>query len=300
MCEDRRMDTTRTPDARFADLPGFPYEPRYSDVDGLRLARVDDGDGHPVVLVHGEPTWGYLWRTVLPPLLEAGARVVVPDQVGFGRSDKPTDRSWFTYDRLVASFAGHMEACALEEPVTLVVHDWGGPVGLRWAVEHPEQVARLVILDTGLYARGTRMPAIWQTFRDHCEVATSLPIGLLVQGGTLTELSDEVVGAYEAPFHDDEAQAGALALPLLVPTHDDHPSAETMIAVAERLRSWEQPTTVIWGEQDEILPLAVGEHLARAIPGATDPVIGVRGSHFLQEDAGPEIGARIAELLQPA
>jgi haloalkane dehalogenase len=291
-------DIARTPEERFADLPGFDHEPRYVEVDGLRLARVDEGEGHPVVLVHGEPTWGFLYRSVIPPLLGAGLRTVVPDQVGFGRSDKPTDRGWYTYDRLVETFAAHLDALSFDEPVTLVVHDWGGPVGLRWAVEHPDKVARLVILDTGLYARGTRMGEAWQRFRDFVEQSVSLPIGQLVQGATLTALPGEVVAAYEAPFPDDASQAAALALPLLVATDDDHPSAAAMARTGEALRSWERPTLVIWGEQDQILPPAVGEKMARMIPGADDEIVRVEGSHFLQEDAGAEIGRLIANFVE--
>jgi haloalkane dehalogenase len=290
-------DVHRTPDDRFADLPGYPFPPSFTEVDGLRLARVDEGDGHPVVLVHGEPTWGYLWRRVIPGLLDAGLRVVVPDQVGFGRSDKPTDRGWYTYDRLVESFAGHLEALDLGEPVTLVVHDWGGPVGLRWAVEHPDLVARLVVLDTGLYTPGTRMSEAWQRFRDFVEQAESLPIGMLVQGATTTDLPAEVVAAYDAPFPSPASQAAALALPLLVPTDDEHPSAAAMASVASALRSWEHPTLVVWGEHDQILSPRVGERLADRIPGVVGDVRLVPGGHFLQEDAGPAIAEHIAGFV---
>lgn len=302
----RMVFTVRTPDERFADLPGWPYEPSYAEVGDLRLARVDEGDGHPVVLVHGEPTWGYLWRKVVPPLLDAGLRAVVPDQVGFGRSDKPARREWYTYDRLVESFAGHLDAIALDEPVTLVVHDWGGPVGLRWAVEHADRVARLAILNTGLYrprssderhAPGGRMSEAWQRFHDFVEAATSLPIGQLVRGGTANGLDDEVVAAYEAPFHDEASQSGALALPLLVPTHDDHPSARAMGETLTALGDWEKPVLLLWGADDPIIPPEVGERLAAAIGSAVGVETVSPAAHFLQEDAGDEIGRRLVRFV---
>jgi haloalkane dehalogenase len=291
------VDSIRTSEERFAALPGYAFPPAFTEVDGLRLARVDEGDGHPVVLVHGEPTWGYLWRTVLPPLLDAGLRVVVPDQVGFGRSDKPTDRSWFTYDRLVASFTGHLEAIGLDEPVTLVVHDWGGPVGLRWAVEHPDRVARLVILDTGLYTSGQRMTEAWQAFRRLCEDSDHLPVGDLVNLGAGGTLPPEVVAAYEAPFPDPAHQAAVVALPLLVPTSDDAPAAAAMIRVHDALRSWDRPTQVIWADDDPIIPRAVGERFSAMIPGSTAPPIVVPGKHFLQETSGEAIGRHIAAFV---
>jgi haloalkane dehalogenase len=285
-------DAVRTPDERFDDLPGWPYRPRYTEWEGLRLARVDEGEGRPVVLVHGEPTWGFLWRQIVPPLLDAGVRVVVPDQVGFGRSDKPTDRDWYSYERLTASFAAHLAAVLDDEPVTLVVHDWGGPVGLRWAVENPHRVRDLVILDTGLYRPGGRMSPAWEAFRDHVAASEELPIGQLIQGATTTELTAEVIAGYEAPFPDETFQAGVVALPLLVPTSDDAPAAAAMHRVLQGLEEWERPTLVLWAEDDPILPLRVGERMAAVIPGAQ--LRTVPGSHFLQEDSGPQIGREIA------
>lgn len=292
-------DVVRTPEDRFLDLPGWPYPPRYSDVAGLRLARVDEGpeDGRPVVLLHGEPTWGYLYRKLVPPLLDAGLRVVVPDQVGFGRSDKPTDRDWFTYDRLTASFTGHLEAVVPDVAVTLVVHDWGGPVGLRWAVEHPERVARLVILDTGLYVSGGRMSDAWRRFRDFVAQADELPVGELVRGGCATGLADEVVAAYQAPFHEPAAQAGALSLPLLVPTGDDAPGADAMASVMRQLGEWRRPTLVLWGADDPILPVRIGERFVEHIPGALDLETFTPAAHFLQEDVGGDLGARIGRFV---
>jgi haloalkane dehalogenase len=293
--------TVRTPDERFADLPEWPYQRRHVQVDQLRLARVDQvppagpDRPHPVVLVHGEPTWGYLWRKVLPPLLDAGLRTVVPDQVGFGRSDKPARRDWYSYDRLVDSFAAHLDALDLE-PVTLVVHDWGGIVGLRWAVEHPERVARLVLLNTALWTPGGRHSEAWLRFRRFVERAEELPIGRLIDGAALTDLPDRVLAAYEAPFHEPAAQAGALALPLLVPLSDQDPGARQMHQTGLQLLTWDKPALVLWGADDPILPPVIGERFARDLPGAGE-LETVRGAHFLQEDAGHEIGERIARFV---
>jgi haloalkane dehalogenase len=288
----------RTPDERFADLLDLPYEPRYLDVDGVRLARLDEGTGHPVVLVHGVPTWSYLWRGVLPPLLAAGLRTIAVDQLGFGRSDKPPSRDWFTYDRLVASFTAHLDALRLEEPITLVVHDWGGPVGLRWAMDHPEQVARLVLLDTGVFTGGGRpLSDTWQAFRAMVAAADELPIGQLVQLGTKRTLSDEEVAAYDAPFPSASTQAGPLALPLLIPLADDDPGAAEMVATAHALRSFERPTLVLWGEHDRVLRPSDGERLAAAIPGS-GPAELLDGAHFVQEDAGAAIGDRIVSFVR--
>ena len=154
-------EAVRAPEERFADLPDFPYEPRYREVDGLRLAHLDEGDGAPVLLVHGEPTWSYLWRHVIPPLLDAGFRCIAPDHAGFGRSDKPADLGWYSYDRHTALLADLVERLDLRG-ATVVVHDWGGPIGLRVAVEQPERIDRIVVMDTGLFTGHQRMSDAWR------------------------------------------------------------------------------------------------------------------------------------------
>lgn len=295
-------DVVRTPDACFADLPGWPYAPTYvqATVDGtdVRLARVDEGpaDAHPVVLLHGEPTWGYLWRDVLPPLLDAGHRVVVPDLVGFGRSDKPQPRDWYSYDRLFDALDQHLDDALGDTPVTLVVHDWGGLLGLPWATANRDRIARLVLLDTGLYRAGGRMSEAWWAFRNHVETLEAFPVADMVDGACLTDLSPAVRAAYEAPFPDTSAHGGPLALPLLVPTSEDSPGADRHMAAWDVLEQWEDPVLFVWGEKDPIIPPKVAEAMARRIPG-TRRVETVEGSHFLQEDAGAEIGRRIAAFI---
>ncbi len=193
------MDAYRTPEDRFADLPDFEHEPRYREVDGLRLAHLDAGDGEPVVFVHGEPTWSFLWRKVIGPVRDAGYRCIVPDHAGFGRSDKPTDVGWYSYDRHSELFVALLDELDLED-ATVVVHDWGGPIGLRAAVERPERIARMVIMDTGLFTGEQPMSEAWKAFRDFVERTEDLPIGFLVKGAVARGMDDDVFAAYEAPF----------------------------------------------------------------------------------------------------
>lgn len=295
-------DIVRTSEDRFADVEGYDHEPTYVDVTidelELRLAHVDAGpaDGHTVVLLHGEPTWGYLWRDVLPPLHDAGLRTVLPDLVGFGRSDKPQPREWYSYDRLYDALDQHLRAVVGDAPITLVVHDWGGLLGLVWAASNAAQIRRLVLLDTGLYRAGGRMSDDWWRFRRHVERIDQFPVADMVAGATHTEMSDAVRAAYEAPFPGSGSHGGPLALPLLVPTEEDSPGADRMIAAWDVLERWEAPTMFVWGEHDPIIPPKVGQAMSRYIP-TTERFTTVAGSHFLQEDAGEEIGREIADFV---
>ena len=206
------MDAYRTPDERFESLPGFDYEPRYREVDGLRLAHIDEGDGEPVVFVHGEPTWSYLWRKVIGPVREAGYRCIAPDHAGFGRSDKPTEVGWYSYDRHCELFGQLLDELDIRD-ATVVVHDWGGPIGLRAAVEHPDRIARMVIMDTGLFTGEQQMSDAWKAFRDFVERTEDLPIGMLVSGAAARDMDPEVVAAYEAPFPVAEFEGRGASLP---------------------------------------------------------------------------------------
>ena len=208
-------DAIRTPDELLDGLPGFPWRPRFREVDGLRLAHVDEGDGAPVVMWHGEPTWGFLWRKVAVPVLEAGHRVVLPDLPGFGRSDKPMDPAWYSYDRHVAMAATLLEDLDLRG-ATFVVHDWGGPIALRLAVEHPDRVDRIVAMDTGVFTGGRRMNDAWQAFADFVRRTEDLPVGMLVRRGCHTDPGDAVAAAYDAPFPSIASKAGARAFPDLI------------------------------------------------------------------------------------
>jgi haloalkane dehalogenase len=285
----------RTPDERFEDLPGFPFEPSYQEVDGLRLAYVDEGEGEPVVFFHGEPTWSYLWRKVIPPVRDAGHRCIAPDLAGFGRSDKPTDISWYTYDGHAGLMAKVLADLGVRD-ATVVVHDWGGPIGLRVAVENPELVSRFVILDTGLFTGHQPMTDAWRQFRDFVERTEDLPVSMLVRGATARGMSDEVAAAYDAPFPTPESKAGARAFPLMLPTTPDAPGAAAGQRVLDAIRDDDRPKLTLWADGDFIIPFDVGERFAAAV-NAPPPRKIENASHFLQEDAGEEIGALIADWL---
>lgn len=285
----------RTPEDRFDGLPGFPWSAQYREVDGLRLAHLDEGDGHPVVLLHGEPTWSYLWRDAMRPLLDAGLRTIVPDHAGFGRSDKPTDVGWYSYDRHVALTAELLERLDLRD-ATLVVHDWGGPIGLRVAVEQPQRIGRIVITDTGLFTGRQSMSPAWEAFRDFVAATEDLPIGFLVRGGCHRDPGDDVIAAYEAPFHDAASKAGARAFPLLIPRTPQEPGAAEGQRALDALAADARPKLVLWADNDPVIPLATGERFAAAIGSEVAHVIPDAG-HFLQEDQGELVGRLIAEWL---
>ncbi len=289
------MDAFRTPEDRFTGLPGFEFEPRYREVDGLRLAHLDEGEGLPVIFLHGEPTWSYLWRKVISPVRDGGYRCIVPDHAGFGRSDKPTEVSWYSYDRHVELMAGLLEDLDLRD-ATVVVHDWGGPIGLRLAVEHPDRIARLVVMDTGLFTGHQKMTDAWKAFRDFVERTEDLPVGMLVRRACLTDPGDEIAAAYEAPFPDPASKAGARAFPLMLPTAPDAPGAEAGQRVLEAMRETELPALSLWADSDPIIPPHVGERFCAAV-GLPKPELIEGASHFLQEDAGERIGTRIADWL---
>jgi haloalkane dehalogenase len=286
----------RTPDERFTALPDFPFEPHYRDVAGLRIARVDEGSGAPVVFFHGEPTWSFLWRRVLPLVLEAGHRCIAPDYPGFGRSDKPTDVGWYTYDRHVEVMAELIEELDVRG-ATAVVHDWGGPIGLRLVVEQPERFDRVVIMESAPVTGDQRMTDDWLRFRDFVARTDDLPVGLLVRRGCAVDPGDAVAAAYDAPFPTAESKAGARAFPAILPTTPDAPGAAEGRVVAEALRRDDRPGIVVWAEADPILPLTLGERVAEAY-GYDPPTVIPDASHFLQEDAGAQIGAIIAAWLR--
>jgi haloalkane dehalogenase len=285
------VDLYRTPDDRFADLPGYDFEPRYADVDGLRMHYVDEGEGAPVVCFHGEPTWAYLYRKVARPLIDAGRRFVAVDMPGFGRSDKPTDRGWYSYDRHTEHVARVLEGLDLRD-ATVVVQDWGGPVGLRWAVENADRVAALAILNTGLFTG--RVSKGFMAWRDFAERNPDLPIGFIVDGATTTELDQRVKAAYEAPFPSPESKAGAAQFPLLVPIEEGQPGAAEMRAVMDELSRWEKPALVAFSDSDPVFPYPKsGQVFADLIPGAGEQVKIEGAAHFLQEDRGEEIAQAI-------
>lgn len=288
-------DAVRTADEALEGLPDYPYSSHYREVEGLRLAHLDEGEGPPVVFFHGEPTWSFLWRNVLPPVRDAGYRCIAPDLPGFGRSDKPTDIGWYSYDRHAAIAGELLEELDLSG-ATVVVHDWGGPIGLRVAVEQRERVDRLVILDTGLFTGHQRMTDAWNAFRDFVERTEDLPVGFLVKGACKNDPGDEVIAAYDAPYPNAASKAGARAFPLMIPLTPDSEGAAAGQRVHDALKDDKRPTLMLWADSDPVLPLSTGERFAASI-GRPAPRTIPDASHFLQEDQGPLIGGLIAEWL---
>ena len=290
------MEAYRTPDERFVDLPGFPFAPRYLAQDSLRMHYVEEGTGEPVLLLHGEPSWAFLYRKLIPPLAGV-ARVVAPDYFGFGRSDKPTRIEDYSYDFHYGSIERLADELDLRA-ATVVVQDWGGPIGLRLAVERPERIARLVILNTGIGAGRAPSPE-WLRFRAFVRrVGDEIVPGQLVRLSCVTELAEEVVEAYNAPFPTPASKAGVVAFPELVPTEADHPSAPKMLEVRAALERWRKPALVLFSDSDPIFPPAAAERLAARIPGAGPAEIVAGAGHFLQEEKGEEIAERIVRFLR--
>jgi haloalkane dehalogenase len=288
----------RTPDDRFEGLPGFGFAPHYVEQDGLRMHYLDEGGGagDPILLLHGEPTWSFLYRKMIPPLARAG-RCIAPDYFGFGRSDKPTDSGWYSYDRHVDSIARLVAELDLQR-ITLVVQDWGGPVGFRLAVEQPERIARLVVMNTGI---GARAPGeAWLRFQSFMRrVGTEIVAGQLVRLSLVQPVSDEVIAGYDAPFPVPESRVGIVQFPELVATSADHPSGPAMLRVRDALRGLDRPALVLFSDGDPIFSRRAAEVMAELLPGAElDPPVEGAG-HFLQEDRGEQLGERIAEWLIP-
>jgi haloalkane dehalogenase len=295
------MKVLRTPEDRFADLPDFGYPPRYADVGGLRLAYVEAGpaDGEPVLLLHGEPSWSFLYRKVMPVLADAGLRAIAADLAGFGRSDKPAEVSDHSYARHVE----WIRALAFDRldlrGLTLVGQDWGGLIGLRLVAEHPDRFARVVASNTGLPTGDQPMPDVWLRFREVVRTAPALSVSRLIQSGCRTPLPPAVLAAYEAPFPDQAFAAAVRAMPELVPTYPQDPASEANRAAWRRLSAWDKPFLVAFSDSDPITA-SMAPVLKQAVPGAAGiehPVLTGAG-HFLQEDAGERLGAVIAEFVR--
>jgi haloalkane dehalogenase len=299
------MQTLRTPDDRFANIPEFPYVPRYCEVpdgDGgaLRMAWVQDGPeaGDPVLMLHGEPSWSFLYRKMIPVLAAAGHRVVCPDLVGFGRSDKPARREDHTYARHV-EWVRTLAFDALDlRRVSLVGQDWGGLIGLRLAAEHPERFSRLIVANTGLPTGDIPMPEIWWRFREAIQRQPSLDIGGFVQSGCRRQMSDAARAAYDAPFPDDTYCAAPRAMPGLVPTSSDDPAAPANRSAWARLCASSTPMLVAFSDGDPITGgmAPIFQREMRGAQGIDHPVVHNAG-HFLQEDAGEQFASHIVDFL---
>ena len=298
------MEVLSTPDDRFEGLPDWPYEAHHVQVDAgdgtpLRIAHVDEGpaDAAPVLCLHGEPSWSYLYRHMIPPLVAAGHRVLAPDLVGFGRSDKPVEQSDYTYERHVDWMLQWLDSVDLHD-VTLVCQDWGGLIGLRLVTARPDRFARVVVANTFL-PTGDQDPGDafrnWQRFSQDVEVFDS---GVVVSMGCTTQLGPEVVAAYNAPFPDQSYTAGPRRFPMLVPTTPDDPSSAANRAAWTVLEAWDKPLLTAFSDRD---PITAGADrvFRERVPGAAGQVHTVieGGGHFLQEDRGPELAAAVIEFI---
>jgi haloalkane dehalogenase len=298
------MEVLRTAEDRFVGLPGYPFEPRYVEIPGppgagtLRMAYIDEGPRHgaPVLLLHGEPTWSFLYRNVVPILAQAGLRVVAPDLVGFGRSDKPARREEYTYQRQVdwtRSFADRMGL----DGIRLLCHDWGGLIGLRMVAEQPDRFARVLASNTGL-PTGDRGPVdAFQAWRRYVQEVPQLSAGDVVARYTVKPLPPDVRAAFDAPFPDESYKGGARQLPLLVPITPDDPSTEANRRAWESLSRFDRPLLTIFGDSD---PFTAGfdRVLQKKIPGAAgQPHAVLHAGHFIQEDEPQELAARAASFF---
>ena len=291
------MPVIRTPEERFKDLPELPFQPHYVDVNGLRIHYLDEGQGEVILCLHGEPSWSYLYRKMIP-ILSRNHRVLAMDFIGFGRSDKFTERSEYSFQMHHDTVVGFINALGLVQ-ITLVVQDWGGLLGLTVASEMPERFARLVIMNTGLPTGDEPMGRGFMRWREFATSSSDLPIGLVIQNGTAQrELKPEILTAYESPFPDVTYKAGAMAFPLLVPIHPNDPGAAQMRRAREVFAKWHKPVLVMFSDKD---PITRGSDIffRSLIPSAKDqPEIVIHDAgHFLQEDKGEEIAQHIEEFM---
>jgi len=298
------MKVLRTPDDRFRDLPDFPFQPNYLQVpDGegghLRLHYLDEGprDAPPVLLIHGEPSWCFLYRKMIPIIAGAGLRAVAPDLVGFGRSDKLARRDDYTYQRHVDWMIALLEALDLRN-VTLFGQDWGGLIGLRLAAEHEQRFARIVAANTGLPTGDQPLTEAFMRWQQFSQTTPNFDVGRIVQGGCVTRLAPEVVAAYDAPFPDDSYKEGARQFPLLVPTRPDDPAAEPNRRAWVVFRRWQKPFLTAFSDSDSVT--RGGERVFQTlVPGAAgQPHTTITGAgHFLQEDKGKELARVVVDWI---
>jgi haloalkane dehalogenase len=294
------MEILRTSDDRFENLPGYPFDANYVELDGLRLHYVDEGprEAMPVLLLHGEPSWSYLYRHMIPPLVDAGCRVIAPDLIGFGKSDKPAARSAYTYAGHVEWMRLFLEALDIRD-ITLLCQDWGSLIGLRLAMENEHRFSRIVLANGGVPTGDRTLPRAFRLWRAFALFSPWFPIGRIVASGTVTDLPAEVIAAYDAPFPSARFKAGARAFPALVPTSPDDPAASPNRRAWEKLKKWDKPFLTAFSNRDPITRR--GEiPFQKLVPGCRGQAHATirNAGHFLQEDKGPELARLIIGFMK--
>ncbi len=297
------MKVLRTPDERFENLPGFPYKPNYLEVDNIRIHYVDEGpkDAEVILLMHGESVWSFLYRNMIPIFVKAGYRTLAPDLVGFGRSDKPTEQDDHTYRKHVEWMTKWMKLLDLQK-ITLAGQDWGSLIGLRVAIENQVRFNRIIVsnaipLPTG--AESMPEDSAFMRFREFSRTSTKFDIKRIIQGATITKLSEDILRGYNAPFPDDTYKAGPRVMPSLVPISKDDPEFEANTNAWEQFKKWEKPFLTAFSDKD---PITTGDYAPwqKLVPGAqgqNHPTI-KDASHFVQEDKGPELANVIIEFMK--
>src|SRR5262245_5846175 len=293
------METLRTPDERFTNLVDYDFRPHYIEINSLHVHYVDEGlrAADPVLLLHGEPSWSYLYRKMVPIIIAAGHRAIAPDLIGFGRSDKPVRREDYSYQMHVDSIEAFIEQLNLRN-ITLVCQDWGGLIGLRVAVENPDRFARIVAANTGLPTGDAPLSEAFMRWQKYSQTVPDFPVGNIIQGGSATKLTPEVIAAYNAPFPDERYKAGARAFPMLVPTRPDDPASAANRKAWTALNCWEKPLLTAFSDGD---PITRGgdRYFQQAVPGAQgQPHVTIPGAgHFLQEDKGEELARVVVDFI---
>lgn len=293
------MKSLRTPDNRFDNLPDYDFTPNYVGIDGMRMHYVDEGpkDAEPILLMHGEPSWSYLYRHMIPPITAAGYRAIAPDLIGFGKSDKPTRQEDYSYASHVAWIRQFIEQLDLNG-ITLVCQDWGSLIGLRVAAENEQRFARIVLGNGGMPTGDQEMPKAFLVWRAFAQYSPWFPIGRIIQSGTVTQLADDVVAAYDAPFPNSDYKAGARAFPKLVPARPDDPASPANREAWNIFRNWHKPFLTSFSNRD---PITRGgeKRWQIEVPGAAGQAhTKIRNAgHFLQEDKGPEFAQVVIDMI---
>ena len=294
------MKILRTPDERFQNLPDYPFAPHYVEVDDMRMHFVDEGspDADPVLLLHGEPSWSFLYRHMIPPIVGASLRAIAPDLIGFGKSDKPAAQGDYSYEKHVAWMKRFLEIRDLRN-ITLVCQDWGSLIGLRLAAENEERFDRIVLANGGLPTGDGKMSAVFRIWRAFARFSPWFPIGRIVQSGTVSELSPDIVAAYDAPFPDATYKAGTRAFPKLVPTTQNDPAAPANRAAWDVFGSWQKPFLTAFSNRDPITR-GLDKAFVDRVPGAKNqPHTSIRNAgHFLQEEKGLELASIVIDFIK--